>query len=532
MSEKVRPEDLTLHPVSRSPRFFAFDSFELGYVIAGVIFLYLGSEILPTPGNNWFTVIGAVVLLLTLIPIGRLNKRIVRLPGFYVANYKRSKRDHHRRWTEPPRRTLGAASSAETVDIKQRQRNEQSILPVRVVRLGDMGTVVNEKHRMITFIVRVSGTDITTKTIAQQKAFNEKLGEKIKLTVSPVRRAHPWVGFIYRSRPDNAYEYEKSLRELLDGRVMAPPGEEKPLDEWTEDDHINAFVNQVVVEEGMDLVETLVNPEMAITLTVRYSSRFAKVLEAAKKPGQNRAVTFEHKHLLKEPVMRLRDAALPLLREIYTGEVEVLDFDETVMYLRMGHDLNISEYNRQAYLAEVRGESLPSTSWMPEGYIDEYHDKLCVNGTWSATMLATTFTDEFALPYTAREFYTPRTTYYTAATIAKLTKGDHRYRTMQGMGDMSDGAREFFGIESRGPKAHRAAQDAYNKLAQLDRSGYAAAYQPMITVSKLSEHDLEAAMIHVDSGLDGVQFGPQRVIGSSVQWEEFFSASTGIPLKF
>lgn len=524
MADKVRPEDLTLHPTTRSGRYASLSGVDIAYVSTVGATLYFGSDLLPDVFNGWVLILGGAAFMASLIRVGRFNKRVYRLPAYFIRNFKRRKLQHNRRWTQPGQ-----------PDPNERRKggSEQSDLPIRAVRFGKLGTAVNESARMITFAVRIHGTDITTKTIAEQKTFNERLSEALKFSVAAVRRQSPYIGMVYRSRPDNEYEYERMLRSLVDDRVLLPPAEEKPEIEWDEDDYINSVLHQVVVQEGMEEIQSLVNPEMVFTFTVRYSRHFAKVLKAAQKKGGNKnTVEFDHKHLLKEPVMLLHNAVMPLFADVFTGGIKALDFDEMVMYLRMAHDLNISKYYLDTYLAENRGESLPGTSWMPEGKIDEYHDKVDVNGTWSASFYMTSFPDEFAFPFTAREFYTPRTTYYTAATIGKITRGNHRYRLVQGASDMSDGAKDFFGIDKRGPKAHKQQQQVYNNLAQLDRSGFAATYLPVLTVSKTSEYDLEVAAAHVSSRLDGSLFSPQRVIGESEQWEEFFSASTGIPLRF
>ncbi|MDB5163002.1 MAG: hypothetical protein JWN28_609 [Candidatus Saccharibacteria bacterium] len=526
MADKVKPEDLTLHPRGRSPRYGSLGGLDFPFILIVGSGFYIGSDLAAGPMRSWVTILGAVGLLFSLIRLGRYNRRLYMMPSFLTANYWLRRIRHNRLWTQQP-------TTTQTVEIAKKDvSSAQSILPIRTVRFGDLGLVVNEKYKMVSFAVKISGTNITTKTISEQQAFNVKLSKALTFAFATVRRSNPWIGMIYRSRPDNPYEYEKILLDIVDDRTLVPQGETKPLAEWDENDYINAFVHQVVVQEGLETIETLVEPEMVFMFTVKYSKHFGNVLAEAQKAKSKTEVKFSYRDLQKEPFHRLQQAIVPLLSDVMTGELSVMNFDEMVMYLRKAHDLDISRYYLEAYLAEQRGESLSSTSWMPVGYIDEYKDKVDVNGSWSATIYPTSFPDEFAFPFTGRAFYTPRTLHYTAATIGKITKGDHRYRFIQGKSDMSAGAKDFFGITSSGPRAHQAERDAYNTMAQLDKSGWAVTYQPMLTVSKPTERELEETLNEVTAQLDGLFFEPQRVLGESVQWEEFFTASTGIPLHF
>lgn len=346
-------EDTYMMKVSDKARigYFTFEGMDYVFVILTYLILQSVLELVPYM-PFWGPQIVPIVLIAVLlyrIEDGRLYYVVGNLipGGFWIWN----KRD--KIW-EAPEENLQKTKRRNPKRLEQALEERRAALKFKVdgIQTGNrtLGILHNKKTKLDTFVIVGDGSPFALQELLAKMNEVIQHGEVIKRNaITPLFKVR-W-SYVFQRSPLDMNDILDTYQRSLDPRVYFPPSHLKPESEWTMEDRVDRFLNEVAKASLADADAVGGNVTMAIVVTIERRGALYGL------DRKNRKVELKDDELARTPVLELEQGIVSDLAHIAkVKNPRSLTQQELALYMRESWDVtDIKKYYRMFHKNE-RGE--------------------------------------------------------------------------------------------------------------------------------------------------------------------------------
>lgn len=421
-----------------------------------------------------------------------------------------------------------------TTDSKRvrRKKSLETAYPYEVREYDNMGLVYHKRRATLTMIFVASGSAMSSLSLSRQFAFNQRIAGTILRASAAVGIKGLELCFGLNIRPGSPYEVSDNLLEYgnMDALVPKALSDNKPLEDYTDEDFMNDFLSRVAIDLQNEMSENGPDAQIVFTVTIKESRALRRI-------SQRKSGEYELREIRNEPLVRIRDTVLEQWGRV-ADDVRMLNGDEVEAHLRTSRDIVMvkdfyDDQNDRTTSADP-ADAAERNFHAPMSSITAEKESLEIDSTHMASFKLTGFPDQMDEPPV--DFIRERTSvyaipaeYYSVSIQMRTQKTGWQYRLAEGGANLRGAAGSLIGARTSGPRVERREQESYEELTKLDGTVYSVSFIPIVTVLATNAEDLEDAAYACHKTLSVEQFEPVRITGRFRQLDTVLSAITHIP---